>query len=168
MITDMGKTPLLKLLFRLAPPVMLALLIQSVYYIMDSCFIARYSADGFTALLIFYLVQRLMLAFAARTGIGINILVQRMDCESGWKNTQEQNDVAKSSMFLGLLNYVIFTALGLYFLQGFYNISSSQAIIRSQGIEYARIVGPIPIFWVPFGYSLKRTAQRSFSLRGTW
>ena len=76
MATDMEKTPLLKLLFRLAPPVMLALLIQSVYYIVDSCFIARYSADGFTALLIFYLVQRLMLAFAAGTGIGINILVQ--------------------------------------------------------------------------------------------
>ena len=75
----MEQTPIGKLLLKLSPPVMLALLIQSIYTIVDSYFVAHYSADGLTALSIIYPIQLLMVALATGAGAGINILVSRMD-----------------------------------------------------------------------------------------
>ncbi len=61
-----------KILFRLAPPVMLAQLIQALYNIVDSLFVGRYSDSGLTALSIIYPIQLLMIALAVGTGVGIN------------------------------------------------------------------------------------------------
>lgn len=61
-----------KILFKLAPPVMLAQLIQTLYSIVDSLFVGRYSDAGLTALSIIYPVQPLMIALAVGTGVGIN------------------------------------------------------------------------------------------------
>ena len=58
----MGDTPIGRLLLKLSPPVMLALLIQSIYNIVDSCFVAQYSLSGLTALSIIFPIQLLMTA----------------------------------------------------------------------------------------------------------
>ena len=92
----MEDTPIAKLLLKLSPPVMLALLIQSIYNIVDSYFVARYSADGLTALSIIFPVQLLMTALATGTGTGINILISRMDGEG---NKEAQNRLVKSGLF---------------------------------------------------------------------
>lgn len=76
---DMEHTSIPKLLFKMAPPVMLALLIQSIYNIADSFFVARYSSEGLTALSIIYPIQLLITALATGTGAGVNILISRMD-----------------------------------------------------------------------------------------
>ena len=68
----MEHTPIRKLLLKLAPPVMLSLLIQSVYNIVDSYFVASDSAKGFLALSIIFPIQLLMTALATGTGVGIN------------------------------------------------------------------------------------------------
>ena len=86
----MKQTPVWKLLLKLSPPVMLALLIQSVYNIVDSYFVAKYSADGLTALSLIFPIQLLMTAVATGTGTGINILISRMD---GADASGSQNDV---------------------------------------------------------------------------
>lgn len=67
----MEDTPIVKLLLKLSPPVMLALLIQSVYNIVDSYFVSRYSDTGLTALSIIFPVQLLMTALATGTGTGV-------------------------------------------------------------------------------------------------
>ncbi len=77
----MEDTPIIKLLLKLAPPVMLALFIQSIYNIVDSYFVSQYSAEGLTALSIIYPIQLLMTALATGTGAGLNILISRMDGE---------------------------------------------------------------------------------------
>lgn len=64
-----------KILLRLAPPVMLAQLIQALYNIVDSLFVGRYSGSGLTALSIIYPVQLLMIALAVGTGVGINTVM---------------------------------------------------------------------------------------------
>ena len=76
---DMIHTPVRRLLLKLSPPVMLALLIQAIYNIVDSFFVARYSGEGLTALSIVYPVQLLMTALATGTGAGVNLLISRMD-----------------------------------------------------------------------------------------
>lgn len=101
----MKETPIIKLLLRLSPPVMLALLIQSVYNIVDSYFVARYSAAGLTALSIIFPIQLLMTALAAGTGTGMNILISRMD---GTGDTKSQSMLIKNGLFLGLFNYLFF------------------------------------------------------------
>ena len=64
-----------KLILKLAPPIMLAQLIQALYNIIDSLFIGRYSASGLTALSIIYPIQLLMIALAVGTGVGINTVM---------------------------------------------------------------------------------------------
>lgn len=75
----MKDTPILELLLKLSPPVMLAMLIQSIYNIVDSYFVAHYAPAGLTALSIIFPVQLLLVAFATGTGAGLNILLSRMD-----------------------------------------------------------------------------------------
>lgn len=141
----MEDAPIIKLLLRLSPPVMLALLIQSVYNVVDSYFVARYSATGLTALSIIYPIQLLMVALATGTGAGINILISRMD---GIGRTEPQKDVIKSGLYLGVFNYLVFACISMAFLKGYYQMSSGQILVQEQGMQYARIVfaGSLGVF----------------------
>lgn len=69
-----GTERISRILLKLAPPVMLAQLIQALYNIVDSLFVGRYSESGLTALSIIYPIQLLMIALAVGTGVGINTL----------------------------------------------------------------------------------------------
>ena len=102
---DMEHTPVSKLLLKLSPPVMLSLLIQSVYNIVDSFFVARYLPEGLTALSIIYPMQVLMVALATGTGAGVNILLSRMD---GQGQTKQQHTVIISGLVLNVIHSLIF------------------------------------------------------------
>lgn len=133
----MKQTPIWKLLLKLSPPVMLALLIQSVYNIVDSYFVAQYSAAGLTALSIIFPIQLLMTAISTGTGTGINILVSRMDGENDIKS---QNDIIKSGLFLGVLNFLIFAVIGMLCIRGYCRFSSGQQSVRNYGVQYSQII----------------------------
>ena len=154
----MEDTPILKLLLKLSPPVMLALLIQSVYNIVDSYFVAKFSGDGLTALSIIYPIQLLMLALATGTGAGVNILISRMD---GVGDTKSQNDVVKSGMFLGVVNFVVFALFGLMSIKGYYNISSNIEDVRKEGIMYGQI-----ILLFSFGMFLEANCTKMLQAKG--
>ena len=117
----MEETPVWKLLIRLSAPVMLALLIQSIYNIVDSYFVARYSAEGLAALSIIFPIQLLMTALATGTGAGINILISRMD---GAGDTKSQKDIISTGFFLGIMGALIFAAAGTPGIRIYYQISS--------------------------------------------
>ena len=70
-----GTEKISKILLKMAPPVMLAQLIQALYNIIDSLFVGRYSDSGLTALSIIYPIQLLMIALAVGTGVGINTVM---------------------------------------------------------------------------------------------
>lgn len=154
----MEDTPILKLLLKLSPPVMLALLIQSVYNIVDSYFVAKFSGDGLTALSIIYPIQLLMLALATGTGVGVNILISRMD---GVGDIKSQNDVVKSGMFLGAVNFVVFALFGLLSIKGYYNISSNIEGVRREGIMYGQI-----ILLFSFGMFLEANCTKMLQAKG--
>ena len=86
-----GTEKISKILFKLAPPVMLAQLIQALYNIVDSLFIGRYSDTGLTALSIIYPLQLLMIALAVGTGVGINTV---MAAKLGVGNKKEADEYA--------------------------------------------------------------------------
>ena len=133
----MDKTPIPKLLLKMSPPVMLALLIQSIYNVVDSYFVSIYSQAGLTAISLIYPIQLLMTAVATGTGTGINILISRMD---GTGETAKQSDIVRNGFLLGIMNGLAFTVVGLLAMHGYYEISSGQIAVREAGIAYTRIV----------------------------
>ncbi len=137
MTLNMEKTPIPKLLFTMSPPVMLALLIQSIYNVVDSYFVSIYSQAGLTAVSLIYPIQLLMTAVATGTGAGINILISRMD---GTGETAKQSEIVRNGFLLGILNGLLFTVFGLLAMKGYYALSSNQEAVREAGIAYTRIV----------------------------
>ena len=154
----MGDTPIGRLLLKLSPPVMLALLIQSIYNIVDSYFVAQYSLSGLTALSIIFPIQLLMTALGTGTGTGLNILISRMD---GNGDTARQRDVVKSGLYLGIWNFLIFTCVGMLLIGNYYAISSNQAEVRAEGIQYAQI-----IFLGSFGLFMESNCTKLLQAKG--
>ena len=154
----MGDMPIGKLLLKLSPPVMLALLIQSIYNIVDSYFVSQYSLSGLTALSIIFPVQLLMTALGTGTGTGLNILISRMD---GNGETARQRDVVKSGLCLGIVNFLIFTCLGMLLIRSYYTMSSDQVAVRAEGIRYAQI-----IFMGSFGLFMESNCTKLLQAKG--
>ena len=134
---DVENVSVTKLLFKMSPPVMLALLIQSIYNIADSFFVARYSAEGLTALSIVYPAQLLITALATGTGAGVNILISRLD---GRGETEEQHNIIKSGLLLNLFHFFLFAFAGNMLANVYFSISTGNAVVKAQGILYSRIV----------------------------
>ena len=134
---DMENMSVSKLLLTMSPPVMLALLIQSIYNIADSFFVARYSTEGLTALSIVYPVQLLITALATGTGAGVNILISRLD---GMGETEAQHDIIKSGLFLNMFHFLIFAFVGNILANAYFSLSTGNAVVKAQGIIYSRII----------------------------
>ena len=126
-----------KLLLKMSPPVMLALLIQSIYNIADSFFVAKYSPEGLTALSIVYPVQLLITALATGTGAGVNILISRLD---GRGEKEEQHHVIKSGLFLNIFHFILFAFVGNMLANSYFSISTGNAVVKAQGVLYSRII----------------------------
>ena len=126
-----------KLLLKMSPPVMLALLIQSIYNIADSFFVAKYSAEGLTALSIVYPVQLLITALATGTGAGVNILISRLD---GRGEKEEQHHIIKSGLLLNIFHFILFAFVGNMLANSYFSISTGNTVVKTQGVLYSRIV----------------------------
>lgn len=126
-----------KILFRLAPPVMLAQLIQALYNIVDSLFVGRYSDSGLTALSIIYPIQLLMIALAVGTGVGINTA---MAARLGVGNRKEADEYAGTGTPLAIALWFLFALICWAIMPYYARMStSSEAVIRDVTV-YGRIV----------------------------
>lgn len=141
----MGTEKVSKLIMKLSPPVMLGLLIQSIYNIVDSYFVAQYSEAGLTALSLIFPIQLLMTALSTGTGTGLGILVSLMD---GRGESREQKDLIKTGLFLGIINFLVFSTVTLCFNNVFFKMSSSQSAVRHYGTLYGKIIyiGSLGVF----------------------
>ena len=126
-----------KLLFRLAPPVMPAFLIQALYNIVDSYFVGKNSDSGLTALSLIYPIQLLMTALGIGTGVGVNTLIARFD---GERNSEAAEGTARTGSFLGLINRIAFTVLIIPALCLYLRYSSDSESIRRDAAVYGYIV----------------------------
>ena len=132
-----GKEKILKIFIKIAPPVMLAQLIQALYNIVDSLFVGNYSSDGLTALSIVYPIQLLMIALAVGSGVGINT---RIAYALGLKKSNEANDYAGVGTPLAFVLWLIF-AVAMYFVMPYFaEISTDSPNVIQEIIIYGRIV----------------------------
>lgn len=126
-----------KLLLKMSPPVMLALLIQSIYNIADSFFVAKYSIESLTALSIIYPIQLLITALATGTGAGVNILISRLD---GKGEHKKQQYVIGNGFILNFFHFLIFATAGSLLINTYFSSSTTYVLVQSQGILYSRII----------------------------
>jgi Na+-driven multidrug efflux pump len=132
-----GKEKIYKILFKLAPPVMFAQLIQALYNIVDSAFIGRFSNDGLTALSIVYPLQLLMIALAVGTGVGINTI---MSAKLGLKQEDKANEYAGVATPLAVVLWFIFALTCYLIMPAYAKTQTSSLNIIKEVITYGRIV----------------------------
>jgi len=135
--TFFGTEKISKILLKLAPPVMLAQLIQALYNIVDSLFVGRYSEAGLTALSIIYPIQLLMIALAVGTGVGINTV---MAAKLGIGKSKEANEYAGVGTPLALVLWFLFAAIGWFIMPAYAKMSTDSADVINDVITYGRIV----------------------------
>ena len=143
----MGTAPLFKLIMSMALPAMFSMLIQSLYNVVDSIFVAKLSQDALTAVSIAYPMQMLIIAFAVGTGVGVNSLMSR---RLGEKKVSQATSAAVHGIVLSVITWVIFALVAIFFAKPFIassagNEANSGDIIK-MGTEYLMIVQTISIF----------------------
>ena len=132
-----GTEKISKLLLRLAPPVMLAQLIQALYNIVDSLFVGRYSDSGLTALSIIYPLQLLMIAFAVGTGVGINTV---MAAKLGIGDRETANEYAGVGTPLAAALWLLFAAVCWAIMPAYARMSTDSEAVIADVVTYGRIV----------------------------
>lgn len=132
-----GTEKINKILFKLAPPVMLAQLIQALYNIVDSLFVGHYSDSGLTALSVIYPIQLLMIALAVGTGVGINTV---MAAKLGEGKKEKADEFAGVGTPLAVALWFLFALVCWFIMPAYARMStSSEAVIRDV-VVYGRIV----------------------------
>ncbi len=136
--TDLfGTEKISKILLKLAPPVMLAQLIQALYNIIDSLFVGRYSDSGLTALSIIYPLQLLMIALAVGTGVSINTV---MAAKLGVGNEKEADEYAGVGTPLAGFMWLLFAVICWFAMPFYAKMSTNSEVIIHDVIVYGRIV----------------------------
>ena len=133
----MGVQPVNKLLLSMSLPIMVSMIIQALYNIVDSIFVSKISENAFTAVSLAFPVQNLMIALGAGTGVGINALLSK---SLGEKNFERANKAARNGIFLTFINFIIFIIFGLFFTEMFFKAQSSNQEIIDYGIQYMKII----------------------------
>lgn len=132
----MGTMPVHKLLLDMSLPMMIAMLVQALYNIIDSIFVAQISENALSAVSLAFPMQNFMIAVATGTGVGVNALLSKC---LGAKRFNIANKTANSSLFLTLMNWIIFVLVGLFIAKPFLRGQTDIAEIVTLGTTYLRI-----------------------------
>lgn len=132
----MGTMPVHKLLLDMSLPMMIAMLVQALYNIIDSIFVAQISENALSAVSLAFPMQNFMIAVGTGTGVGVNALLSK---SLGAKRFNIANKTANSSLFLTLMNWVIFVLIGLFVSKPFLRGQTDVAEIVTFGTTYLRI-----------------------------
>ena len=132
----MGVMPINQLLLNMALPMIASMLVQALYNVVDSVFVAKLSEDALNAVSLAFPVQNLMIAVSVGTGVGINALLSR---SLGQKDQKRADQTAMNGLFLALASCLVFTILGLTCSRLFYSAQTDIATIVDYGAQYLTI-----------------------------
>lgn len=160
----MGVMPIGKLLFGMGIPMMLSMLVQALYNIVDSIFVSQISESALTAVSLAFPLQNLMIAFGVGSFVGVNTLIAR---SLGARNHDAVKRAAGVGVFIVACNYLLFVILGIFLVPYFFAAQTDNAEIIEMGVTYARIclVGSFGFFiQVCFEKLLQSTAKTGLSM----
>ena len=126
-----------RLVPKVSVPIMVSMLVQALYNIVDGIFVARYSPNALTAVSLAFPIQLLMIAVATGLGVGINSLISR---KLGQKRTEEAREAARCGMLLELCGFVVFLLFGLLGSHSFFHVFTPDPELQQMAGDYLRIV----------------------------
>ncbi|MEG2561989.1 MAG: MATE family efflux transporter [Clostridia bacterium] len=138
----MGTMPIGKLLISIALPICISMLVQALYNIVDSIFVAQISENALTAVSLAFPVQNIMISIAVGTGVGVNAVLSK---SLGEKNFEQSNRVASISVILGLLNTLVLVVFGIFGSRFYFEIQSGMTEIVDMGTDYLMIVSTMSV-----------------------
>lgn len=154
----MGVMEIKKLIMTMSLPIMISMLVQALYNIVDSMFVARVSDNALAAVSLCYPIQMIIVAVACGTAVGLNALLSRY---LGQKKPKEANQVALHGILLAIVNWLIFAIIGIFFSEAFLRLFSTDQEIVAMGISYMKIC---TIF--SFGVFMQITYERIMQSTG--
>lgn len=135
----LGTMKINKLMLTMGTPIILSMMLQAVYNIVDSAFVANMPGSGETALnalTLAFPIQMLMVAIGIGTGVGTNAL---LSLSIGQGDYEKASKVAGNSLFLGVVIYVLFLLFGLFGIDAYAASQTSNPEIREMVVIYLRI-----------------------------
>ncbi|MCD7746591.1 MAG: hypothetical protein LUI13_15145 [Lachnospiraceae bacterium] len=132
----MAVMPMNTLLLTMSVPLMLSLLVQSLYNIVDSIFVSRYSEQALTATSLVYAIQFLMIAVGVGTNVGLNSLLSRY---VGAKKNEDACRAATTGLILNIASALIFSLVGIFFAKPIAGLMTSDPELKTLCIQYMQV-----------------------------
>ena len=135
----MGVMPVNKLLLNMSLPMMVSMLVQALYNIVDSIFVAKLSENALTAVSLAFPIQTLLIALGTGTGVGVNSLLSK---QLGERDLKQVSKTAMNGIFLAVLSYIAFVIVGIVGVRPFYasQVKDADPEILTLGVQYLTIV----------------------------
>ena len=132
----MGTMDINPLLVKLSVPMMVSMLVQALYNVVDSVFVSHVSESALTAVSLAFSLQNVMIAVGVGTGVGVNALLSK---SLGEKNQERANKTAENGIFLALCSFAVFFLIGLTCMKPYFYAQTTDPDIALQGIHYLRV-----------------------------
>ena len=160
----MGVMPVKKLIISMSLPMMISMLVQALYNVVDSIFVSQIGNEALTAVTLAFPLQNLMIALGSGTGVGINALLSR---SLGEKKFDRSDAAANSGLLLTFFNFIVFFIIGVFFARPFIASQYNSGEILEYGTQYLRIICCFSagiFFQMTFERLLQSTGKTIFSM----
>lgn len=133
----MGIMPVNKLLISMSLPMMISMLVQALYNIVDSYFVAKISENALSAVSLAFPIQTLMIAILGGSSVGLGTVLSH---SLGEKKFKKVTDVANHGIFITIIIYLIFVLMGFFLVKPFFASQTSDTEILTYGMDYLQLI----------------------------
>ena len=160
----MGTLPVKRLIVTMSVPMMISMLVQALYNVVDSIFVSRVSEDALTAVTLAFPLQMMIISVGSGTGVGINALLSK---SLGEKKQKRANRSANNGLLLTLLSFIVFIFVGLFLAGPFIRSQTDSENITKMGTDYLMICCVLSLgvfFQMTFERLLQSTGRTHLSM----
>lgn len=160
----MGTLPVKRLIVSMSFPMMISMLVQAMYNIVDSIFVSHLSEDALTAVTLAFPLQMMIISVGSGTGVGINALLSKA---LGEKKQKRANKAANNGLLLTFISFIIFVAVGIFIAEPFIRSQTDSANIADMGTVYLYTCCTLSIgvfFQMTFERLLQSTGRTHLSM----
>ena len=160
----MGTLPVKRLIVSMSLPMMISMLVQAMYNIVDSIFVSHLSEDALTAVTLAFPLQMMIISVGSGTGVGINVLLSKA---LGEKKQKRANKAANNGLLLTFISFIIFVAVGIFIAEPFIRSQTDSANIADMGTVYLYTCCTLSIgvfFQMTFERLLQSTGRTHLSM----
>ena len=156
----MGTMEINPLLVKLSVPMMISMLVQALYNVVDSVFVSWVSEEALTAVSLAFSLQNMMIAVGVGTGVGVNAMLSK---SLGEKNQKRANATAENGIFLSACSFLVFLVIGLTCIKPYFYAQTSDDAIALQGIRYLSVccIFSLGLFTQTMGEKLLAATRRT-------